>query len=114
MAETPVDNGDGIGVTIVQVAEDARAYAAAQVALYKALASARFRAARIGLILGAAAMVLGLSAVTGLVIGAIFALAPRFGAWGATLIVVGVVSVIVAILGRLAAVRLARAFGEIE
>lgn len=108
------DSNLGVGDAIVRVADDAKAYAAAQIALYKTMANARFRAARLAIILIAAAAALATSALTGLVIGSIFALVPQLGAFTATLVVVGIVSVVAALLGWLAARRLARAFGEIE
>ncbi len=78
------------------------------------MANARFRAARLGIILVTGAAALATSALTGLVIGLIFALVPRYGALGATLIVVGAVSLLAGVIGWLAIRRLARAFGEIE
>jgi len=110
MRHSSVDH-DGIGTTIVQVAEDARAYATAQVDLYKAIATARLGAAKGGLVFAAVAAVLAIAAVGGLIVGAILALATLVGPGWATLIVVGVVLLIAGILGKMAATRLSRAFG---
>ncbi|WP_326524460.1 phage holin family protein [Sphingomonas sp.] len=102
------------GETIVQVVEDARAYASAQVDLYKAMAGARLRIARLGIAFGVAATLIAGSALTALLVGSILALAPSVGPGWATLIVVGVALVLAAILGKLAAGRLSRAFGDLE
>lgn len=105
---------EGVTATIVQVAEDAREYASAQVALYKALATARFRAAKTGLVLGVAAAVLGVSALTALLVGLVLTLSTLVGPGGATAIVVVATLVIAGILGKMAATRLSAAFGDIE
>ncbi len=104
----------GVGEAIVQVADDAKAYAAAQVALYKAIASARLRVAKGGLALGAVAAVLGLAAIIALLVGLIFSLSTLVGPLGATAIVVGVTLIVTTILGVMAGRRLGRAFGSGE
>ena len=114
MADPPINGDSSVGETIVRVVEDGRAYASAQVTLYKTMASARLRAAKLGIVFITAAAALATSALTGLVIGSIFALAPQIGPWLATLVVVGVVSVFAGILGWLAVRRLVGAFGAIE
>ena len=101
----------GVGEAIARVADDAKAYAGAQVALYKAIALARWRVAQSGLIFGALALVLALSAFGALLVGLIFSLAPLVGPFGATAIVIGVTLAIAGVLGVLAGKRLARAFG---
>lgn len=103
--------GVGVGDAIVQVAEDARAYAMAQVDVAKAVATARLRAAKLGLILGVAAIFLAGSALTALLVGLIMALSTRTGPLLATAIVVVAVLAIAGLLGKLAASRLSRAFG---
>lgn len=105
---------DGVGAVIVQVAEDAKAYVAAQVALYKALAGARLRAAKSGLIFGAVAAVLAMTALGALLVGLIFSLATLMGPLGATAVVVLVVLAVAGLLGWMAAGRLSKAFGTIE
>jgi hypothetical protein len=114
VAGSPKLDETGVGETIVQVVEDGRAYAAAQVAFYKAVATARLRQGLSGIIFGAIAAVLALSALIGLIVGLILTLAAEIGTLWATLVVVGVVLVLAAILGKLAAGRLAGAFGAIE
>jgi hypothetical protein len=109
----PGDVG-GLGDTIVQVVDDGKAYAAAQVALYKALALARWRIAQGGLIFAAVAAVLGLSAVTALLVGLILSLAPLIGPLGATAVVILATLVIAGVLGWLAARRIGEAMGTIE
>lgn len=108
------DDAGGVGDTIVQVADDAKAYAAAQIALYKALALARWRMAQGGLIFGAIAAVLALSAVTALLVGLILSLATLIGPLGATAVVIVVTLVIAGVLGWLAARRIGEAMGSIE
>jgi hypothetical protein len=104
----------GAGATIVQVVEDAKAFASAQVALYRTQAEVRWSIAQGGLIFGSAALVLALSAVTALLVGLILALATLIGPLGATLAVVAVTLVVAGVLGWLAAKRFSRAFGEIR
>ena len=101
----------GVGEAIARVADDAKAYAAGQVGLYKAMAFSRVRQAKNGLIFGAVAAMLAMSAFGALLIGLIFSLTPRVGPFGATAIVVGGTLLIAAILGVLAGKRLSRAFG---
>ena len=101
----------GVGDTIVRVADDTKAYAAAQVALYKAIALSRWRQAQSGLIFGVIALALAMSAFGALLVGLIFSLTPLVGPFGATAIVIGLTFAIAAILGVLAGKKLARAFG---
>lgn len=103
--------GVGVGDAIVQVAKDARAYALAQVDVAKAVASARLRAAKFGLILGVAAVFLAGSALTALLVGLILALSTLTGPLLATAIVTVAVLAIAGVLGTMAASRLSRAFG---
>lgn len=111
MAGPPHDEALGASEAVVQVVDDARAYATAQVELYKAIATARLRAAKSGLILGGAAVFLLGSALTALFVGLILALSTLTGPLLATVIVVGVVLAIGAVLGMMAASRIGRAFG---
>jgi hypothetical protein len=104
----------GVGEAIVKVADDAKAYAAAQMALYKAIALARWRMARTGLAFGAVAAVLSLAAIIALLVGLILSLSPHIGPLGATTIVVGAALILTALLGWLAGRRLANAFGSVE
>jgi len=110
----PPHDDTGVGATIVQVAEDAKSYATAQIDLYKAIASARLTAAKSGIIFLVAAAVLAIAAIGGLVVGAILALATLVGPGWATLIVVVVMLAIAGVLGKMAASRLSRAFGAMQ
>lgn len=110
----PEEQPDGLGEAFMQVAEDAKAYANAQIGVVRAKAVARVRIARTGLILGAGAAALAFAALTALVVGAILALAPVMGTGLATLVVVVVVLAIAALLGWLAALRLGDAFEPFE
>ncbi len=111
MALTPRDTDVGLGEAIVQVAEDAKAYAIAQVDVAKAVATARLRAAKLGLAFGAVALFLVGSAVTALLVGLILSLATLTGPLLATVIVVAIVLVTAGVLGKMAATRIATAFG---
>lgn len=102
---------DGIGATVVQVTEDAKAYAAAQIAVVKAEANARIGPAKSGAILGVVAAVLALAAIGALLVGLILSLATLVGPLAATAIVVLVTLVIAGVLGKLAADKFALAFG---
>lgn len=104
----------GVGEAVAQVADDAKAYAAAQVALYRTIALARWRVAQSGLILGAIAAVLALAAIGALLVGLILGLSPSVGPWGATGIVIGVTLLVAALLGWLAGRKLGEAFGTVE
>lgn len=104
----------GVGEAIVQVVDDAKGYAAAQLSLYRAIALARWRRAQSGLIFGAVAAVLALAAIIALLVGLILALAPLVGPLGATAIVVGVTLLVGGLLGWLAGRRLGAAFGDLE
>lgn len=110
MADSVTD--DGVGATIVQVAEDAKAYAGAQVALYKAIATARLRAAKSGIVLGLVAAVLALAALVALLVGLILSLATLLGPFGATAVVVIATLAIAGLLGWSASGKLSRAFGS--
>lgn len=106
------DTGGGVGDAIAQVAEDARAYALAQVDVAKAVATARLRAATTGIVLGVAAIFLAGSALTALLVGAILTVATKAGPLLATAIVVIAVLAMAGVLGAMASSRLSRALGS--
>ncbi|WP_179641032.1 phage holin family protein [Sphingomonas guangdongensis] len=113
MTDTPDPHDpDGIGATVAQVAEDAKAYAAAQIAVVKAEANARLGPAKAGAIFGVVAAVLALAALIALLVGLILSLATLVGPLAATGIVVVATLVIAGVLGKLAADRFAVAFGS--
>lgn len=96
---------EGIGTVVGRLVEDAKAYATAEVTLWKTVASTRGREAGIAIGLGVGAVVIALSAVTALLVGAILSLRPIMGPAWATLLVVVVALGIAALLGRAAASR---------
>lgn len=104
----------GVGEAVVQVAEDAKAYVAAQLAMYRVIAATRGRIVRNGLVFGAVAAVLALAAIGALLVGLILALSPLVGPLGATAIVVGATLLIAGLLGWLAGRRFAKAFEALE
>lgn len=108
------DGDDGVGELIAQLADDAKGYATAQAALYKTIFAIRAQAAKIGLIYGAVAAVIGLAAVGALLVGLILAMATLVGPLAATAIVIVLALAVAGLLGWLAAGHLAKAFGEIE
>lgn len=84
-AQDPRD--DSIGDLVGQLIEDGRAYARAEVDLLKQIARHRAGRARTGLVLVGAGALLGLSALTALVLGLVLALATLVGPLAAGLIV---------------------------
>lgn len=101
---------EGIGTVVGRVVEDAKAYAAAEVTLWKTAASTRGSQAGIAIGLGVGAVAIALSAVTALLVGAILSLRPLMGPAWATLLVVVMALVIAGLLGRAAAARLKTVF----
>lgn len=104
----------GVGDAIVRVVDDAKGYAAAQVALYRAIALVRWRRAQRKIIFGAVAAMLAFAAIGALLVGLILSLSPLVGPLGATAIVVGVTLALAALLGWLAGRGLGDAFGPLE
>ncbi|AOH84790.1 hypothetical protein AWL63_13275 [Sphingomonas panacis] len=87
MAENTTD--DGIGTLISRLVEDAKAFAFAEIAVYRARlmkAVADYRAAAI---LGVAALILAHAAVIALLVGIILSVAQALGPIWATVITVG-------------------------
>jgi hypothetical protein len=93
---------EGLGTVVGRVVEDAKAYARAEVTLWKTVASTRGSQAGIAAGLAVGAVVVALSAVTALLVGAILSLRPLMGPGWATLLVVVVALGIAAILARIA------------
>ncbi|MCB2078863.1 MAG: phage holin family protein [Novosphingobium sp.] len=79
---------------IRQLAADARTLAEAEFAYQKSRAAYAGQEIKGITVLGIVAAVLVFFAVMGLVLGAILALSPAIGAWGATAVVVGLLLVI--------------------
>jgi len=76
-AQDPRD--DSIGDLVGRLVEDGREYARTEIGLYKQIARYRAGRARNGLILLAAGAVLGLSALTALILGFVLGLANLIG-----------------------------------
>ena len=79
--------GDSVGDLVGRLIEDGREYAKAEIGLYKEIARHRAERARNGLILLVAGAVLGLSALTALILGLVLGLATLIGPLGAGLVV---------------------------
>lgn len=94
---------------VMRLIDDAKAWAAAELAYAKAVAGERLRIARSGAVLLVAALVLLHGALIALFVGAVLSLATLVGPGWATLIVVGVSAVVAAILAKMAANRFATA-----
>jgi hypothetical protein len=89
----------GIGALAGNLVEDGRAYAMAEVAVYRAKAVAWLGEAKFVAIFGAAALVLVNAAIIALLVGLLLTLAPRVGPGWATVIVVGGTLVLAGLLG---------------
>lgn len=100
---------DSIGALAAQAVADARAFADAEIAYWKALALARLSDARGALILGAVVLLLANSAAIALIVGLVLTLSPHVGPGAATLIVVVTALGAAALAGRAALVRYRRA-----
>jgi len=93
---------EGLGTVVGRVVEDAKAYARAEVTLWKTVASTRGSQAGIAAGLAVGAVIIALSAVTALLVGAILSLRPIMGPGWATLLVVVVAFVVAGILAKVA------------
>ncbi len=109
-------DGDGDDTSIFEdvatLIDDGRTLVEAELAYQKTRLSYAGRRGRNAAIFGFLAAVLAIFALFGLVMGAILALTPRFGAWGATALVVGVLLVL-AVLCALAAAGNARKIAKV-
>jgi hypothetical protein len=99
---------DGIGSVVGRVVTDAKAYAAAEVTLWKTVAGTRGSQAGIAVGLGVGAILIVVSALTALLVGAILSLRPLIGPAWATLVVFVVALLVAAVLGKLALGRFKR------
>lgn len=100
---------DSIGALAAQAVADARAFADAEIAYWKALALARLSDARAALVLGALVFLLANSAAIALIVGLVLILSPHVGPAAATLIVVVTALGAAALAGRAALARYRRA-----
>ncbi|MEZ0496675.1 phage holin family protein [Sphingomonas sp. IW22] len=99
----------GIAELAMQTVDDAKRWARAETAYYKALAGERGGDAGIGVGLALAAAGLVQAAVVALLVGLVLTLAPAVGPGWATLIVVVATLLIASIIGMVAIGRLRRA-----
>lgn len=93
---------EGLGTLVSRVVDDAKAYAQAEITLWKTVASIRGSQAGIAAGLAVGAVVIALSAVTALLVGAILSLRPVMGPGWATLLVVVVALAIASVLAKMA------------
>ncbi len=110
MAEPETE--ESIGALIGRLVEDGKGYARAEIGYYRTLAVSKLGEARSGVILGVAALVIALCAVTALLVGLILSLATLVGPGWATLIVIVAALALSALLGWLAYKRFQRMFGS--
>lgn len=99
---------EGIGALVTRVVDDAKAFVAAEIALYRAKAMVWVGTIKVVAILGVTALVLVNAAVIALLVGLILTLQPLVGAGWATLIVVLATLAVAGLLGWLAASRIGR------
>lgn len=99
---------EGLGTVVGRVVEDAKAYARAEVTLWKTVASTRGSQAGIAAGLAVGALLVALSAITALLVGAILSLRPIMGPGWATLLVVIVALAVAGMLAKLALSSLKR------
>lgn len=99
---------ESIGTLITRVVDDAKAFVAAEIALYRAKAMASVAPLKMVAILGVTAIVLVNAAVITLLVGLILTLQTLVGPGWATLIVVLGTLAIAGLLGWLAAGRIGR------
>lgn len=111
MATLHDHDDQGLGDLVAQLKVDARNYAQAEVDYVKALASVRLAEARTGLTLIVPAVLLAMTALTGLEVGLIFSLEPLVGPLGATAIVVGATLLLAIVLALVGWKSLSKAIG---
>ncbi len=99
---------EGLGSVVGRVVEDAKAYASAELTLWKTVASTRGSQAGIAAGMAIGAMLIALSALTALLVGAILSLRPLIGPAWATLVVVLVALAIAGLLANMALSRFKR------
>lgn len=100
---------DSIGTLAARALADARAYAEAELAYWKALALSRLADARAALVLVALVFLLANAAGIALVVGLVLILSPLIGPAAATGIVVVVALIAAAFVARAALHRIRRA-----
>lgn len=103
---------EGLGDLLGRLVEDGKGYAQAEIGYYKTLARSKLRDARAMLWMGALALGLAQAALVALIVGLVMTVAQYVGPGWATLIVTVAISLIAALLARLAWVHVKRVFGE--
>ncbi|MEG3086507.1 phage holin family protein [Sphingomonas sp. PB4P5] len=93
---------ESIGTLVGNVVEDGRAYALAELAIYRAKAMAWLGQAKFVALFGVSALLLANCAIIALFVGLLLTLAPRVGPGWATMIVVGGTLAFAGLLGWLA------------
>ena len=111
MADNTTD--DGIGALISRLIEDAKAFALAEVAVYKARLMKAVAEYRTAAILGVVALILAHAAVIALLVGIILSIAQALGPIWATVITVGGALLIAGVLVWLA-VSIVSAKGKVR
>lgn len=104
----PLTGQEGLTTLVGRLVDDTREMVSAEIGLYKARAGERIGAYRNAVVFFAVAAVLALGGLLALLVGAIMTLATLVGPGWATLIVVGVVFAIAAILALIGKGKLAR------
>jgi putative superfamily III holin-X len=105
---------ESIADLVNRLIEDGRSYARAEIDLLKQIARHRAGRARTGLVLVAAGAVLGLSALTALVLGLVLGLATLIGPLAAGLVVTAVLAGIAFLLVRFGLAGLRALSGDEE
>lgn len=95
-----------IGALFARLIDDAERFVRAEINLYRAQFVARLDDAKAVILLGAIAFLLAQSALIALLVGLLVILLKPLGAVGATAVVVGTALIVVAILIRIAIVKL--------
>ena len=103
-------NGDvPIGQLFSQLVDDGKAFARAEIELYKTKAADKAQPVKLAAIYAGIALTLALSAVTALLVGLILALSTLLGPLAATLVIVLIALAIAGGLGYLAYLKIAEA-----
>lgn len=107
----PEPQEESVGALFGRLVEDGKGFARAELTYYRILLTGKLGEAGVGIGFGVAALVLGCSAFTALLVGLILSLATLIGPGLATLAVVLVTLAITGLLGWLAYKRVMRVFG---
>ena len=102
MADEERGDDEPIGEAFAQLTEDAKAYASAELAYYRALAIAKAKDGRDAAALGSFALLFAFAALVAVAVGAVMVLAPVIGALAATAVVFVVSMVLAGIFAWLA------------